>query len=210
MLREGVRPTHRTFVGVLLACAHAGVIYKGLEYFESMEKVYGLTPEMKYYGCIVDLLSRSDDLERAYEFIKRMPMETNVVVWRILLSASQVHGNLPLAEIAANKLKIDDVIDASPNREQFPVGPSNQKALNVKGLEDINSKVLPLNSACLTGTAKAGGSSYPDNSAHDNNKYGQSVMDFIENDIFNSLTPPTHPLLRLQVRVSTSHAIVRR
>ncbi|XP_058764851.1 pentatricopeptide repeat-containing protein At2g22410, mitochondrial-like [Vicia villosa] len=108
MLREGVRPTHGTFVGVLLACAHAGVVDKGLEYFESMEKVYGLTPEMKHYGCIVDLLSRSGDLERAYDFIKQMPVEPDVVVWRILLSASQVHGNLSLAEIAANKLlKLD-------------------------------------------------------------------------------------------------------
>jgi RIO kinase 1 len=104
MLREGVRPTHGTFVGVLLACAHAGVVDKGLEYFESMEKVYGLTPEMKHYGCIVDLLSRSGNLERAYEFIRRMPVDPDVVVWRILLSASQVHGNLPLAEIATNKL----------------------------------------------------------------------------------------------------------
>ncbi|CAK8540369.1 unnamed protein product [Lathyrus sativus] len=86
------------------------------------------------------------------------------------------------------KLKIDDVIDASPNREQLPAGPSNQKALNVKGLEDINSKVLPLDSACLTGTAKAGGSSYADN-----NKSGHSVMDFIDNNIFNSLTPPNTP-----------------
>lgn len=104
MLREGVRPTHGTFVGVLLACAHAGVVDKGLEYFESMERVYGLTPEMKHYGCVVDLLSRSGNLGRAYEFIKRMPMDPDVVVWRILLSASQVHGNLHLAEIATKKL----------------------------------------------------------------------------------------------------------
>lgn len=104
MLREGIRPTHGTFIGVLLACAHAGVVDKGLEYFESMERVYGLTPEMKHYGCVVDLLSRSGNLERAYEFIKRMPMDPDVVVWRILLSASQVHGNLPLAEIATKKL----------------------------------------------------------------------------------------------------------
>ncbi|CAL5188496.1 unnamed protein product [Lathyrus oleraceus] len=90
-------------------------------------------------------------------------------------------------------LKIDDVIDASPRREQFSAGPSNQKTLNVKGLEDINSKVLPLNSASLTGTAKAGGSSYANNSAHDKNKSHQSVMDFIENDIFNSITPPNTP-----------------
>lgn len=104
MLREGIRPTHGTFIGVLLACAHAGVVDKGLEYFESMERVYGLTPEMKHYGCVVDLLSRSGNLERAYEFIKRMSVDPDVVVWRILLSASQVHGNLPLAEIATKKL----------------------------------------------------------------------------------------------------------
>ncbi|KAL5099964.1 hypothetical protein RYX36_004291 [Vicia faba] len=89
-------------------------------------------------------------------------------------------------------LKIDDVVDASPHREQLPAGPSNQKTLNVKGLEDINSKVLPLNNASLSGTAKAGGSSYADNSAHDKNK-STSVLDFLENDIFSSITPPNTP-----------------
>lgn len=104
MLRERVRPSHGTFVGILLACAHAGLVDRGLEHFESMEKVYGLTPEMKHYGCVVDLLSRSGNLQRAYEFIKKMPMAPDAIVWRILLSASQVHGNIPLAEIATNKL----------------------------------------------------------------------------------------------------------
>ncbi|KAK7294674.1 hypothetical protein RJT34_17564 [Clitoria ternatea] len=104
MLREGVRPSHGAFVGILLACAHAGLVKKGLEYFESMERVYGLKPEMKHYGCIVDLLSRSGNLQRAYEFIKVMPVAPDVVVWRILLGASQVHGNISLAEIATKKL----------------------------------------------------------------------------------------------------------
>ncbi|KAK7394803.1 hypothetical protein VNO78_15342 [Psophocarpus tetragonolobus] len=108
MLREGVRPSHGAFVGILLACAHAGLVDKGLEYFESMQKVYELKPEMKHYGCVVDLLSRSGNLQRAYEFIKEMPVTPDVVVWRILLSASQVHGNVPLAEIASKKLlKLD-------------------------------------------------------------------------------------------------------
>ncbi|KAK7269255.1 hypothetical protein RIF29_21976 [Crotalaria pallida] len=104
MLREGVKPSHGAFVGILLACAHAGLVEKGLEYFQSMEKVYGLKPEMKHYGCVVDLLSRSGNVQRAYEFIEEMPMAPDVIVWRILLSASQVHGNIPLAEIATNKL----------------------------------------------------------------------------------------------------------
>ncbi|KAF2315696.1 hypothetical protein GH714_040225 [Hevea brasiliensis] len=92
MLRDGVQPSHGSFMGILLACTHAGLIDEGLEYFESMEKVYGLTPEMKHYGCIVDLLSRSGYLDRAYEFIKAMPVVPDVVVWRILLSACKLHG----------------------------------------------------------------------------------------------------------------------
>ncbi|XP_019237957.1 PREDICTED: pentatricopeptide repeat-containing protein At5g08510-like [Nicotiana attenuata] len=57
---EHCKPTHGTFIGVLLACAHSGLVDKGLEYFDSMEKHHGLVPEMKQYGCVVDLLCRSD------------------------------------------------------------------------------------------------------------------------------------------------------
>lgn len=104
MLREGIQPTHGAFVGILLACAHVGLVDEGLDHFESMEKVYGLTPEMKHYGCVVDLLSRSGNLDRACEFIKKMPIAPDVVVWRIFLSACNLHGNVVLAEIAKNKL----------------------------------------------------------------------------------------------------------
>nr|XP_016466135.1 PREDICTED: pentatricopeptide repeat-containing protein At2g22410, mitochondrial-like [Nicotiana tabacum] len=101
---ERCKPTHGTFIGVLLACAHAGLVDKGLEYFDSMEKHHGLVPEMKHYGCVVDLLCRSGNLNRAFEFINLMPMAADVVLWRMLLSACKLHGNVVLAEIAANKL----------------------------------------------------------------------------------------------------------
>ncbi|KAF3433046.1 hypothetical protein FNV43_RR24148 [Rhamnella rubrinervis] len=87
MSKEGLQPTHGSFVGISLACAHAGLVDEGLEYFERMERVHGLRPEMKHYGCVVDLLSRSGNLEKAYQFIKKMPAIPDVVVWRILLSA---------------------------------------------------------------------------------------------------------------------------
>ncbi|KAL3511141.1 hypothetical protein ACH5RR_030542 [Cinchona calisaya] len=104
MLRDGVKPTHGTFVGVLLACAHGGLVDKGLEYFESMERDHGLVPETKHYGCVVDLFCRSGDLERAYEFIQCKPVASEVVFWRILLNGCKLHGNVPLAEIASSKL----------------------------------------------------------------------------------------------------------
>ncbi|PON69926.1 Tetratricopeptide-like helical domain containing protein [Parasponia andersonii] len=104
MLKEGRRPTHGAFVGILLACAHTGLVDKGLEYFQSMENVYELKPEMKHYGCVVDLLSRSGNLEKAYEFIIKMPVDPDDVVWRILLNACKLYGNVALAEVVTNKL----------------------------------------------------------------------------------------------------------
>ncbi|KAK9724542.1 hypothetical protein RND81_05G080800 [Saponaria officinalis] len=109
MLGENVTPTNGTFLGILLACSHAGLVDKGLEYFESMENVYGIMPEMKHYGCVVDLLSRSGRLERAYEFILKMPIPADVVLWRILLSACKLHGNVTLAETVSRKLLELDV-----------------------------------------------------------------------------------------------------
>ncbi|CAN1158945.1 Pentatricopeptide repeat-containing protein At2g29760, chloroplastic [Linum perenne] len=104
LTEEGIRPIHGTFIGVLIACKHSGQVDRGLEFFESMEKVYGLKPEMKHYGCVVDLLSRSGNLDRAYEFIEAMPVVPDVVIWRILLGACLLHGNVGLAEIVTKKL----------------------------------------------------------------------------------------------------------
>ncbi|RDX99797.1 Pentatricopeptide repeat-containing protein, mitochondrial, partial [Mucuna pruriens] len=152
MLREGVWPSHGTFVGILLACAHAGLVDKGLEYFESMEKVYGLKPEMKHYGCVVDLLSRSGNLQKAYEFIKEMPLAPDVVVWRILLSASQVHGNISLAEIATKKL-----LELDPSNSGNYVLSSNTYAgsnrwedvIKMRGLMDKSNVQKPSGSSSI-------------------------------------------------------------
>ncbi|KAK6926308.1 Pentatricopeptide repeat [Dillenia turbinata] len=100
MLREGIKPTEGTFVGILLACAHSGQVDIGLEYFETMK----IRATNEAYGCVVDLLSHSGDLDGAYEFIRKMPIAPDDVIWRILLSACKLHGNVILAEVAANKL----------------------------------------------------------------------------------------------------------
>ncbi|KAK9672690.1 hypothetical protein RND81_12G117600 [Saponaria officinalis] len=108
MLSDNVMPSNGAFVGILLACSHAGLVDKGLEYFASMAKIYGIVPQMKHYGCVVDLLSRTGELERAYDFILNMPIPPDVVLWRILLSACKIHGNVVLAETVSNKLLESD------------------------------------------------------------------------------------------------------
>lgn len=112
MIVKGFEPTHGTFVGVLLACAHAGLVEEGMNYFEDMQNVFKLVPEMKHYGCVVDLLSRYGYLERAYDFIKRMPTAPDIVVWRMFLSGCKLHGNVVLADIATKQLLKFDPCDS--------------------------------------------------------------------------------------------------
>nr|DAD27435.1 TPA_asm: hypothetical protein HUJ06_028903 [Nelumbo nucifera] len=108
MLSGGVPPSHVTFIGVLQACTHTGLVDEGFGYFVSMTKIHGIEPRMKHFGCMVDLLSRSGNLDRAYEFIKKMPVAPDATVWRILLSACKLHGNIAMAEIAMDKLLESD------------------------------------------------------------------------------------------------------
>ncbi|PIA43756.1 hypothetical protein AQUCO_01800067v1 [Aquilegia coerulea] len=104
MLQEGVQPSDVTFVGVLVACTHAGLVDEGLQYFESIEKVHQIQPTMKHYGCVVDMLSRSGLLDKAYDFILSIPVRPDAILWRILLSACKLHENVVLAETALKKL----------------------------------------------------------------------------------------------------------
>lgn len=98
MQREKLKPNKITFVGVLNACAHSGSVCEGLKIFSSMEAVYGVEPEVEHYGCVVDLLGRSGQIEKALEVIKLMPMEPNEAVWGAVLGACRIHGNVELGE----------------------------------------------------------------------------------------------------------------
>ncbi|PON79058.1 Tetratricopeptide-like helical domain containing protein [Parasponia andersonii] len=104
MEQLGVKGNAITLLCILFACSHRGMVEEGLYYFQRMEKSYGLVPEMEHYACIVDLLGRVGRLTDALEFIEKMPIEPNEMVWQTLLGACRVHGNVELGEIAAEKI----------------------------------------------------------------------------------------------------------
>ncbi|KAH7652013.1 TPR-like protein [Dioscorea alata] len=81
------RPDHVTFVGVLSACSHAGLVEQGLNCFGTMTNKYELIPRMEHYSCIVDLLGRAGKLDKLEEFIKSMPVSPNILIWRTVLVA---------------------------------------------------------------------------------------------------------------------------
>ncbi|GAB2216710.1 hypothetical protein Droror1_Dr00024487 [Drosera rotundifolia] len=102
---EGFRPDGVTFVGLLCACTHIGLVDKGLEYFYSMERDYGVVPEIGHYGCVIDLLRRCGRLREAFRIVKTMPMEPNVVIWGTLLGACRMQNAVELAEEVLDCLK---------------------------------------------------------------------------------------------------------
>jgi pentatricopeptide repeat protein len=97
-------PNAITFVSVISACSHAGLISEGYKCFESMRTGHGIEPSMDHYACVVDLLGRSGRFAEAEEFIRDMPVAPNSSIWGPLLAACQLHGNVDLAEKVANEL----------------------------------------------------------------------------------------------------------
>ncbi|XP_074338580.1 LOW QUALITY PROTEIN: pentatricopeptide repeat-containing protein At4g14820-like [Apium graveolens] len=108
MKSENVEPNGVTFVGVLYACSHAGLVEEGIKLFASMVDEYGITPKHEHYGCMVDLMVRANLLREALQLIESMPFAPNVVIWGSLMSACKVHGEFELGEFAAKQLlKLD-------------------------------------------------------------------------------------------------------
>ncbi|XP_040383562.1 pentatricopeptide repeat-containing protein At2g36730 [Oryza brachyantha] len=94
-----VMPNYVTFLGLLTACSHAGLVDEGRRFFHEMQHVYGIKPMMTHYSAMVDVLGRNGLLHEAYDFIVRMPIEADPVVWRTLLGACQLHSSKECIEI---------------------------------------------------------------------------------------------------------------
>ncbi|XP_054821671.1 pentatricopeptide repeat-containing protein At1g77170, mitochondrial [Prosopis cineraria] len=105
MREAGVKPNHVTFVGVLSACVHGGTVEEGRYYFDMMKHVYGITPRLQHYGCMVDLLGRAGLFNEARKMVEEMPMKPNTVVWGCLMGACEKHGNVDMAEWVAKHLE---------------------------------------------------------------------------------------------------------
>ncbi|GAV71167.1 PPR domain-containing protein/PPR_2 domain-containing protein/PPR_3 domain-containing protein/DYW_deaminase domain-containing protein [Cephalotus follicularis] len=103
MKQTRVRPNDVTFVGLLTACKHSGLVKEGWQLFHCMRD-YAIEPRHQHYACVVDLLGRAGYLNEAYDFIVSMPIEPGVTVWGALLSACKIYRHVTLGEYAAEQL----------------------------------------------------------------------------------------------------------
>ncbi|KAF8398391.1 hypothetical protein HHK36_017318 [Tetracentron sinense] len=106
-----VKPNMVTFIGVLSACAHSGLVSEGRRYWSSMLE-FGIEPSMEHYGCMVDLLCRAGFIEEAYALVETMPISPNPIIWRTLLMGCKKNGILDKGEIIAERLLELDPLNA--------------------------------------------------------------------------------------------------
>ncbi|XP_004306045.1 PREDICTED: pentatricopeptide repeat-containing protein At3g49170, chloroplastic [Fragaria vesca subsp. vesca] len=104
MLEAGLKPNEITYIAVLSACSHAGLISEGWKHFKEMHQQHGIVPRMEHYACMVDLLGRSGSLVEAIEFINSMPFEADALIWRTFLGACRVHCDVELGKHAAKMI----------------------------------------------------------------------------------------------------------
>ncbi|XP_042501122.1 pentatricopeptide repeat-containing protein At2g01510, mitochondrial-like [Macadamia integrifolia] len=122
MQNAGVQPNHVTYLGVLSACGHVGLVREGQSYFKEMIKSNdcNVQPRLEHYACMVDLLGRSGHLDEAYNFIKSMPIEPDVGVWGALLGSCTIHKNIKLGQHVS-----DILFNLSPEISSYHVLLSN-------------------------------------------------------------------------------------
>ncbi|CAN6834293.1 unnamed protein product [Brassica oleracea] len=100
MVQCGYKPDQVTFINLLSACAHAGLVEEGEKQFMLMGR-FGISAEKEHYACMVDLLARAGQLDKAERLIKGTPFEPDFVIWGALLGACGLHSCLELGEVAA-------------------------------------------------------------------------------------------------------------
>ncbi|XP_050234113.1 putative pentatricopeptide repeat-containing protein At3g15930 [Mercurialis annua] len=104
MLNSSVTPDEVTYIGVLSACTHTGMVNEGRRFFATMTIKHGIEPNVTHYGCMVDLLGRFGHLKEAHELIKNMPMKPNSIIWGALLGGCRIHKDAEMAEFAVKRM----------------------------------------------------------------------------------------------------------
>ncbi|KAG0454984.1 hypothetical protein HPP92_024276 [Vanilla planifolia] len=98
MLEAGFTPNDLTFIAVLSACSHSGLVDKGKHFFNTMLCDYHIEPRIEHYGIMVDILGRSGLIQEAYNFVMGMPIQPNAIIWRTLLASCKIHMNVEIGE----------------------------------------------------------------------------------------------------------------
>ncbi|KAK1357205.1 TAP-C domain-containing protein [Heracleum sosnowskyi] len=104
MLSEGLKPNEISFVGLLTACSHAGLINEGMYYYTVMKEEYNIKPQVEHFTCMVDLFGRAGRLDEIKDFISKNKISHLAAVWKSFLSSCRIYKNIEMARWVSTKL----------------------------------------------------------------------------------------------------------
>ena len=107
MIGSSIKPNSVTFVSVLSACSHSGMVQEGRQIFDSMTRVYGVVPNPEHQSALVDLLGRAGELQEAIKVIQEMDGRAVADTWCALLAACREHNTEMSEAVAENLIKLD-------------------------------------------------------------------------------------------------------
>ncbi|KAL3522524.1 hypothetical protein ACH5RR_015358 [Cinchona calisaya] len=149
MRQAGIEPDEVSFISILYACSHSGLLNEGWKFFNIMRNEFYIEPNLEHYACMVDLLARAGRLSMAYKFIKSMPLEPDATIWGALLCGCRIYHDVNLAEKVA-----EHVFELAPENTRYYVLLANiyseaEKWEEVKKLrEKIGKRGLKKNPGC--------------------------------------------------------------
>ncbi|MCD9561165.1 hypothetical protein HAX54_020143 [Datura stramonium] len=120
MQKSGFKPASLTYISILMACNHAGLIEEGRHYVREMQILHGLKPELEHYACVIDMLARAGQFDNALNLMAEMPMQPDTQIWCSLLNSCIVHAQLSLGKKCVKKL-----LELAPKRAEIYVLVSN-------------------------------------------------------------------------------------
>nr|UPT48387.1 pentatricopeptide repeat protein AaPPR14 [Agave angustifolia]UPT49066.1 pentatricopeptide repeat protein AaPPR1502 [Agave angustifolia] len=114
MEKSGIQPNEKTFVCILSACAHDGLVVEAWWFFERMLRIYNIEPKVEHVGCMVDLLGRAGLVKDSEELVKKVKGEPSKALWGALMSTSRAHCHWSLGEVLGKRLIEMDPRDVGP------------------------------------------------------------------------------------------------
>ncbi|GAA0173169.1 hypothetical protein LIER_26840 [Lithospermum erythrorhizon] len=123
MLEHQISPNAATFLALLSACNHAGLVNEGMRIFNLMKNLYGIPPDLRHYTCMVDLLAGSGHLEEAEELINNTPFVKDEILLIALLNACWFW-----MDVEAGKRVAEKIFSIYPNHPSACVIMSNMYA----------------------------------------------------------------------------------
>lgn len=120
MKEYGLKLDGVTFIGILTACSHAGLVNEAWQYFECMKRDYSLEVTINHYACMIDLLGRAEQIDAAEALINEAPFQSKTLLWKTLLGACNKHGKIEAGNRIAQIL-----VEMEPNEPSTYVLLSN-------------------------------------------------------------------------------------